>query len=47
MPKTLIKWRLRCNKQKIKVEQELNNSKSTLHPNLQPFKQKFLSGNGI
>ena len=47
MPKTLIKSRLHSNKQKSKVKQEYNNTKSTLLPNLQTFKRKLLSGNGF
>ena len=47
MPKTLIKSRLHSNKQKPKIKQEINNTKSNLPPNLQLFKQKLLSGNGI
>ena len=47
MPKTLIKSRLHSNKHKPKIKQEINNTESTLPPNLQSFKQKFLSGNGF
>ena len=47
MPKTLIKSRLLSNKQKPKIIQEINNSKSILPPHLQLFKQKLLSGNGF
>ena len=47
MPKTLIKSRLNPNKPKPKIKQEHNNTKSNLPPNLQSFKQKFLSGNGF
>ena len=46
MLRTLIKPRLHSNKQKPKIKQELNNTKSTLPPHLQTFKQKLLSGNG-
>ena len=47
MPRTLIKPRLHSNKQKPTIEQEqVNNTKSTLPPNLQTFEQKILSGNG-
>ena len=46
MPKTLIKSRLHSNKHKPKLEQEVNNTKSNLPPNLQSFKQKLL-GNGF
>ena len=47
MPKTLIKSRLHSSKQKTKIEQEKNNTKSNLPPNLQSFTQKLLSGNGF
>ena len=47
MPKTVIKSRLHSNKHKIKIKQQLNNTKSTLPPNLQSFKKKLLSGNGV
>ena len=47
MPKTLITSRLHSHKHKPKIEQELNNIKSNLSPNLQTFKQKLLSGNGF
>ena len=47
MPKTLIKSRLHSNKQKTKIKQEINNTKSNLPPHLQTFKQKLLSGNGF
>ena len=47
MPKTLIKSRLHSNKQKPKIKQELNNTKTALPPNSQAFKQKLLSGNGF
>ena len=47
MPKTLIKSRLRTNKHKPKIRQEVNNAKSNLPPHLQSFKQKLLSGNGF
>ena len=47
MPKNLIKSRLLSNKHKPKIKQELKNTKSTLPPNLQAFKQKLLSGNGF
>ena len=47
MSKTLIKSRLHSNKQKTKVKQEINNTKSNLPPHLQTFKQKLLSGNGF
>ena len=44
MPKSFIKSRLQSDKHKPKIKQELNNTKSTLPPNLQSFKQKLLSG---
>ena len=47
MPRTLIKSRLNPNKNKPKIKQEQNNTKSNLPPNLQAFKQKLLSGNGF
>ena len=47
MPKTLIKSRLHSNKNKPKIKQEINNTKSNLPPNLQSFKQKLFSGNGF
>ena len=47
MPRTLIKSRLPSNKNKPKIKQEKNNTKSTLPPNLQTFKQKLLTGNGF
>ena len=47
MPKILIKSRLHSNKQKPKIKQEPNNTKSNLPPHLQPFKQKLLLGNGF
>ena len=47
MPRTLMKSRLHSNKQKPKIKQEINNTKSNLPPHLQTFKQKLLSGNGF
>ena len=47
MPRTLIKSRLHSNKHKPQTKQEINKTKSYLHPNLQSFKQKLLSGNGF
>ena len=47
MPKTLINSRLHSNKQKPKIKQEINNTKSNLPQHLQSFKQKLLSGNGF
>ena len=45
MPKTLIKSRLHSNKYKPKNKQEINNTKPSLPPHLQTFKQILLSGN--
>ena len=47
MPRTIIKSRLHPNKEKIKIKQEINDTKSNLPPLLQSFKQKLLSGNGF
>ena len=47
MPRTLIKSRLHANKEKIKIKQEINDTKSNLPPHLQTFKQKLLSGKGF
>ena len=47
MPKTLIKSRLHSNKNKPKIKQQINNTKSNLPPNLETFKQKLLSGSGF
>ena len=48
MLKTIIKSRLHPIKHKPKIhKQEINNSKSSLPPNLQTFKQKLLSENGF
>ena len=47
MSRTLIKSRLQPNKNKPKIKQEINNTKSNLPPNLQSFKHKLLSGNGF
>ena len=47
MSKTLIKSRLHSNKNKPKIKQEINNTKSNLPPHLQKFKEKLLSGNGF
>ena len=43
MARTLLKSRLHSNEHKPKIEQEINNTKSTLPPNLQSIKQKFLN----
>ena len=45
MPRTLIKSRLHSDKHKPKIKQEVNNTKSSLPPYLQTFKQKLLAGN--
>ena len=47
MPRTLIKSRLHLNKQKPKIKQEINNTKSKLPSHIQTFKQKLISGNGF
>ena len=47
MPRTIIKSRLHSNKQKPKIKQESDKTKSNLPPHIQSFKQKFLSGNGF
>ena len=47
MPKTLIKSILHPDKQKSKIKQEVNNTKSNLPPHLQTFKQNLLSGSGF
>ena len=47
MSGTIKKSRLHSNKQKPKIKQEINNTKSNLPPHLQTFKQKFLLGNGF
>ena len=47
MPKTLIKSRLHPNKKKIKIKQEINDTKSNLPPHIQTFKRKLLSGDGF
>ena len=47
MPKTLIKSRLNSNKNKPKIKQEMNTTKSNLPPHFQTFKRKLLSGNGF
>ena len=47
MPRTLLKSRIHSNKNKPKIKQEVNNTKSNLPPHLQTFKQKSLSGNGF
>ena len=47
MTKTLIKSRIFPNKNENKIQLELKNTKSNLPPNLQSFKQNFLSANGF
>ena len=47
MPRTIKKSRLHSNKHKPKIKHKINNTKSSLPPNLQPVKQKLLSGNGF
>ena len=47
MSKTMMKSRLQSNKHKPKIKHEVNNTKSSLPPNLQSFKQKLLSGDGF
>ena len=47
MPGTLLKTKLPSHKQKPKIKQETNKTKSTLPPHLQSFKQNLLSGNGF
>ena len=47
MTRTLVKSRLHSNKQKLKIKQEVNKTKSNLPPHLQTFRQKLLSGNGF
>ena len=47
MLRTLIKSKLHSNKHKPKIKQEVNNTKSFLPPNLQPFKQKLSSGSSF
>ena len=44
MPRTLIKSKLHPIKQKSKIKQEINNTKSALPPHLRTFTQKLLSG---
>ena len=47
MPTTLVKSRLHSNKHKLKIKQEVNDTKSNLPPHLQTFKQKLLSVYGF
>ena len=47
MTKTLIKSRLLSNKHKPKLKQKINKTKSYIPPNLQSFKQKLPSWNGL
>ena len=44
MPRKSLKSRLQSKKHKPKFKQEIKNTKSTLPPHLQSFKQKLLSG---
>ena len=45
MPKTLIKSRLHSKKNKPKIKQEPDKTKSNLPSHLQSFKQRLSSGN--
>ena len=47
MPRTLMKSRLHANKHKLKIKQEVNNTKSNLSPHVQSFKLKLCQGNGF
>ena len=47
MPRTFKKSRLHSNKQKPKIKQEVNTTKSNLPPHIQTFEQKLLSGKGF
>ena len=47
MPRTIIQSRLHPNRHKPKIKQELKNTKPTLPPHIQSFKQKLLTGNGF
>ena len=47
MPRTLIKSRLHPNKNKPKIKQEVNNTKSFLPTHLQSFNQNIMSGNSF
>ena len=47
MLKTPTKSWLHSKKHKPKIKQEINNTKSSLPPHLQTFKQRLLSGNGF
>ena len=47
MLRLIIKSRLHSNKHNPKIKQEINKTKSSLHPHLQTFKQKLLSGNSF
>ena len=47
MPRTLKISRLHSNKHIPKTKQEINNTNSSLPPDLQVFKQRLLSGNGF
>ena len=45
MPRTFLNSRLHPNKYKLKIKQEVNNTKSNLSPHLQSLKQKLVLGN--
>ena len=47
MPKTLIKSRFHPTKNKPKIKQEPDKTKSNKPSLIQTFKQKLLSGNGF
>ena len=47
MSKTLIKSRLHSNKNKPKIKQEINITKSNIPPPLESVKQKVLSGHSF
>ena len=47
MPESLVYSRLPSNKHKPMMTQEVDITKPTISSNLQPFKQKVLSGNGF
>ena len=47
MTRTLIISIIITNENKIDIKPDLNNTKSTLPPNLQTLKQQLLSGSGF
>ena len=47
MTKTKLKPQIFRNTNRCKIKPEMDNSKSSLPPNLQTFKQKLLSRNGF